>query len=76
MVLTTPIYLPILTLLELQSHFGDRPLKFLVVCPENGTPVLKGLTISNIWSYLLWPPVRIDDLPILIDDSDSDPSDV
>ena len=32
-----------LTLLELQSHFGDKPLKFQVVCPQSGTPVLKGL---------------------------------
>ena len=33
----------LLTLLELQSHYGDKPLKFQVVCPQNGTPVLKGL---------------------------------
>ena len=32
-----------LTLLELQSHFGDRPLKVQVVFPQNGTPVLTGL---------------------------------
>ena len=32
-----------LTHLELQSHFGDKPLKLLVVCPQNGTAVLKGL---------------------------------
>ena len=31
------------TLLEPQSRFGDRPLKFQVVCPQNGTAVLKGL---------------------------------
>ena len=29
--------------LELQSHFGDIPLKFQAVCPQNGTAVLKGL---------------------------------
>ena len=32
-----------LTLLEPQSRFGDKPLKFQVVCPHNGTAVLKGL---------------------------------
>ena len=32
-----------LTLLELQSHFGDNPVKFQVVCPQIGTAVLKGL---------------------------------
>ena len=30
-------------ILELQSHFGDNPLKFQVVCPQIGTAVLKGL---------------------------------
>ena len=29
-----------LTLLELQSRFGDIPLEFQVVCPQNGTAVL------------------------------------
>ena len=29
--------------LELQSHFGDNPLKFQVGCPQIGTAVLKGL---------------------------------
>ena len=33
-----------LTLLQPQSRFGDKPLKFQVVCPQNGTAVLKGLT--------------------------------
>ena len=32
-----------LTLLEPQSRFGDNSLKFQVVCPQNGTGVLKGL---------------------------------
>ena len=32
-----------LTLLEPQSHFGDKALKLQVVCPQNGTAVLKGL---------------------------------
>ena len=35
-----------LTLLEPQSRFGDNTLKFQVVCPQNGTAVLKGLTTS------------------------------
>ena len=33
-----------LTLLEPKSRFGDRPVKFQVVCPQNGTAVLKGLS--------------------------------
>ena len=33
----------VLTLLEPQPRFGDKPLKFQVVCPQNGTAVLKGL---------------------------------
>ena len=32
-----------LTLLELQSHFGNKPPESQVVCPQNGTAVLKGL---------------------------------
>ena len=32
-----------LTLLEPQSRFGNKPLKFQAVCPQNGTAVLKGL---------------------------------
>ena len=32
-----------LTFLEPQSRFGDKPLKLQVVCPQNGTAVLKGL---------------------------------
>ena len=32
-----------LTLLEPHPRFGDAPLKFQVVCPQNGTAVLKGL---------------------------------
>ena len=36
-----------LTLLELQSLFGDNPLKFQVVCPQIGTAVLKELRCST-----------------------------
>ena len=35
------------TLLGLQSHCGDKPLKFQLVYPQNGTAVLKGLTLLN-----------------------------
>ena len=34
-----------LTRLELQSRFGDTPLKFQVICPQNETAVLKGLKV-------------------------------
>ena len=34
-----------LTPLKPQSRFGDKPLKFQVVCPQNGTAVLKELMI-------------------------------
>ena len=40
-------------LLDPQSRFGDKPVKFQVVCPQNGTAVLEGLTLSvcsPIWS--------------------------
>ena len=32
-------------LLEPQSRFGDKPVKFQVVCPSNVTAVLKGLNV-------------------------------
>ena len=32
----------IITRLALQSRFGDKPLEFRVMCPQNGTAVLKG----------------------------------
>ena len=37
-----------ITLLALQSHFGDTPVKFQVLCPQNGTAVLKVLTSANM----------------------------
>ena len=37
----------VLTLVEPQSHFGDKPVKFQVVCPQNGTAVLKGLSAQE-----------------------------
>ena len=38
---------PLFNLLEPQSRSGDKPLKFLVVCPLNGTAVLKGLMTAR-----------------------------
>ena len=35
----------LLTLLGPQPRFGDNPVKFQVVCPQNGTAVVKGLTL-------------------------------
>ena len=35
-----------LTLLEPQSRFGGKPVKFQIVCPQNGTAVLEGLRSS------------------------------
>ena len=40
------------TLLETQSRLGDKPLKFQVVCPQNGTAVLKGF--GRLISYGIW----------------------
>ena len=37
-----------LTLLELQSHIGDRQVIFYVVCPQNRTTVLKGLKKRHV----------------------------
>ena len=36
-----------LTLLEPQSRCGDKPLNSQVVCPQNGTAVVKGLRSST-----------------------------
>ena len=41
-----------LTLLEPQSRCGGKPLKLQVVCPQNGTAVLKGLKSSLKPAYL------------------------
>ena len=34
--------------LKPQSRFGDKPFKFQVVCPQNGTAVLKVLSIDEV----------------------------
>ena len=50
-----------LTLLEPQSRFGDKPIKFQVVCPQNGTAVLKRLTVLSTRRHLAQPlsvPIR------------------
>ena len=39
---STRYLLYLLTLLGLQSRFRDKSLKFQVICPHNGTAVLKG----------------------------------
>ena len=44
-----------LTLLELQSHFGDKPLKFQGVCPQNGTAVLKEVIPTTVKSKRIAP---------------------
>ena len=41
---------PMSTHLEPQSRFGDKPLKFQEACPQDGTAVLNGLSVSG---YLL-----------------------
>ena len=38
--------------LEPQSRLGDKPVKIQVVCPQNGTAALKGLS-----RYI--PPLRV-----------------
>ena len=35
------------TILEPPSRFGDRPFKFQVVCPQNGTAVLKSCSAAT-----------------------------
>ena len=40
----TPLRTKLLTRLEPQSRFGDKALEICLVCPHNGTAVLKGLT--------------------------------
>ena len=37
------------TLLGLQPPLGDKPVKFQVVCPHNGTAVLKGSSWKVTW---------------------------
>ena len=49
----------LLTLLGLQSRFGDKPVKFGVICPQNGTAVLKGLTnVTTTTTGKKRPPTR------------------
>ena len=51
-----PTVCPPSTRLEPQSRFGDKLLKFQVVCPQNGTAALRGLRYNagvngdqNMW---------------------------
>ena len=48
-----------LILLEPQSRFGENPLEFQVICPQNGTAVLKGLTTT--WCNRTTKPYLNDD---------------
>ena len=50
----------LLTLLDPQSRFGGKPLKLQVVCPQNGTAVLKGLNVDILGGLYGWwkSPVR------------------
>ena len=45
------------TLLDPQSRFGDKPLKFQVICPQNGTAVLKGLSWGLVFVSLCAPQI-------------------
>ena len=58
LVLETPP-VPLLTLLEPQSRFGDKLLEIWVDCPQNEAAVLKGLT-------LLEPQSRFGDKLLII----------
>ena len=49
-----------LTPLEPQSRFGDKPVKFQVVCPQNGTAVLKGLTTVGWDLYTYERDLQVD----------------
>ena len=40
----------LLTFLRLQSRLGGKPLKFQVVCPQNGTAALKGR--RHVWERI------------------------
>ena len=40
------------TIEEPQPRFGDRPVKFQVFCPPNGTAVLKGLRAYTACEYV------------------------
>ena len=42
-----------LTLLEPQYRFGDTPVKFQVLCPQNGTAVLNGIALG-------WGEVKVE----------------
>ena len=47
--------------LQPQSRFGNKPLKFQVGCPENGTAVLKGLRqFRRTWYDIYFFPSRVE----------------
>ena len=41
-----PWSLKLLTLLEPRSRFGDKVPRIRLLCPQNGTAILKGLTVK------------------------------
>ena len=52
-----------LTLLGLQSRVGDKPLKVSVVCPQNGTAVLKGSKGSDSTEELPDKAIKHEGMP-------------
>ena len=48
-----------LTLLELQSRLGDEPVELQVVCPQNGTAVLKGFYNPFRGAFPLWAQIEV-----------------
>ena len=54
-----------LSLLEPQSRFGDKPFRFQVVCPQNGTAVLTQSTPPTTNTCRATPPPWFGDADIL-----------
>ena len=54
-----PLLSCMLNLLEPQSRFGDKLLIIWVVCPQNGTAVLKGLSSQPLLLGIIYVPVFV-----------------
>ena len=54
------------TPLEPQSRFGGKLLEIGLVCPQNGTAVLKGLMWFNVVIGQVCPPCAPHTAPLLI----------
>ena len=55
--------------LEPRSRFGDKPLKFQVACPQNGTAALKGVKGQTQRKCWLWNRLRQEscvDAPLVV----------